>query len=162
MARSTALSKRADLASCKTDLASAHNASTQVAQQLTEKDVLRAHLWMELGIDSDNLANPLQVMNHVLLLLLKCNTLSSSTAGCTGIYAVVHMWRGVAGDGCTAGLCAAPASTVDDSVHPGVGDGGVGGVWCHGGVARGCQRAGWCGARGYRWVAGHGSGVWYW
>ncbi len=33
----------------------------QVAQQLTDKDVLKAHLWMELGIDTNNLANPLQV-----------------------------------------------------------------------------------------------------
>ena len=34
---------------------------TQVAEQLTAKDVIRAHVRDELGIDLDNRANPLQV-----------------------------------------------------------------------------------------------------
>lgn len=33
----------------------------QVAEELTEKDVVRAHARDELGIDIDELANPLQV-----------------------------------------------------------------------------------------------------
>jgi hypothetical protein len=32
----------------------------QVARQLTEKDVIRAHARDELGIDIDQLANPMQ------------------------------------------------------------------------------------------------------
>lgn len=42
-----------------------------VAQELTDKDVLRAHARDELGLDLDELSNPLQVC-HMLLLGLCC------------------------------------------------------------------------------------------
>ena len=35
--------------------------AVQVAEQLTAKDVIRAHARDELGIDMDNMSNPLQV-----------------------------------------------------------------------------------------------------
>lgn len=38
-----------------------HQLARQVAEELTAKDVVRAHARDELGIDIDELANPLQV-----------------------------------------------------------------------------------------------------
>lgn len=43
----------------------------QVAEELTEKDVIRAHARDELNIDIDELANPLQVISCIALLLVR-------------------------------------------------------------------------------------------
>lgn len=44
----------------------------EVARELTEKDVVRAHARDELGIDMDALANPLQVCVVVYVCLMPC------------------------------------------------------------------------------------------
>ena len=52
---------------CATRSATSQTAAMQVAVELTNKDVIRAHARDELGIDIDELANPLQVR------MLPCN-----------------------------------------------------------------------------------------
>ena len=53
----------------------------QVAVVLTEKDVIRAHARDELGIDIDDLSNPLQV-THCSLILLSSALLGTQAGAC--------------------------------------------------------------------------------
>ncbi len=73
----------------------------RVAEQLTEKDVIRAHARDELGIDIDELANPLQAG--------VVSALAFTAGGWGGVIqahccAVPVRWRG------TVGQAVAPAS----------------------------------------------------